>query len=67
MVGGGGRPEPSPSLFAAKAKAISVIWREHFNKCSVFLKFVDSTPIHVACKIARRYGKDCESEVRLSK
>ena len=27
---------------------------------------VDSTPIHVTCKFARRYGKDCESEVHVN-
>ena len=27
---------------------------------------VDSTPIHVTCKFARRYGKDCEIEVHVS-
>ena len=31
-----------------------------------FSKFVDSTHIHVACKFARRYGKDCESEVHVN-
>ena len=24
---------------------------------------MDSTPIHVSCKFAKRYGKDCENEV----
>ena len=27
---------------------------------------MDSTPIHVTCKFARRYGKDCESEVHVN-
>ena len=27
---------------------------------------VDSTPIHVTCKFAMRYGKDCESEVQVN-
>ena len=59
MNGGGGRPEPPSSLIAAKAEPISVIWRD-------YLKKVDSTPIHVTCKFARRHGKDCESEVHVN-
>ena len=27
---------------------------------------VDSTPIHVTCKFARHYGKDCKSEVHVN-
>ena len=27
---------------------------------------MDSTPIHVTCKFARRYEKDCESEVHVN-
>ena len=41
---------------------ISVIWRDYLKKCSVSVFLMDSTPIHVTCKFARRYGKDCESE-----
>ena len=31
-----------------------------------FSKFVDLTHIHVTCKFARRYGKDCENEVHVN-
>ena len=27
---------------------------------------MDSTPIHVTCKFARHYGKDCESQVHVN-
>ena len=57
----------SGCFIAAKAEPISVIWRDYLKKCSVFrFSEVDSTPIHVACKFARRYGKDGESEVHVN-
>ena len=52
--------------FAAKAEPISVIWREHLKNAQFFLKFVDSTHIHVTCKFARHCGKDCENEVHVN-
>ena len=31
-----------------------------------FSEIVDSTHIHMTCKFARHYGKDCESEVHVN-
>ena len=31
-----------------------------------FSKIVNSTRIHMTCKFARRYGKDCESEIHVN-
>ena len=50
-------------FIAAKAEPISVIWREYLKNAQYSFRKLDSTPIHVTCKFARRYGKDCESEV----
>ena len=52
--------------FLVNGFLISVIWREHLKNAQFFLKFVGSAHIHLTCKFARRYGKDCESEVHVN-
>ena len=55
-------------FIAAKDEPISVISRDYLKKVLSFQFFwkVDSTPIYVTFKLARRYGKDCESEVHVN-